>query len=383
MRCLSAGESHGKGLTCIIEGFPSNVEINLDEINGELARRQKGYGRGKRMIIETDAVEVFSGMRFGKTMGSPIALFIKNKDWENWKISMSCCNIFHDPDVAITAPRPGHADLPGAIKYNQDDVRNILERASARETATRTVVGALSKQFLKYFNIEVHHRVVSIGGIEDMSVIEKGEHYWDRIRASEVSMYDGDIENKVKQLIDKTKLDGDTLGGVVEVMIYNVPVGLGSYVHYDRKLSARLAMEIMSIQAVKGFELGAGFKTSQISGSKVHDEIFYQDGYHHKTNNAGGIEGGMSNGETIQFRAAVKPIPTLMKALKTVDIGTKEVVDACKERSDICAVPAAGVVMENVAAWVIAQEMVNKFGGDSIEEIMANYNHYMTYVQER
>jgi len=383
MRCLSAGESHGKGLTCIIEGFPSNVEINLDEINGELARRQKGYGRGKRMIIETDAVEVFSGMRFGKTMGSPIALFIKNKDWENWKISMSCCNIFHDPDVAITAPRPGHADLPGAIKYNQDDVRNILERASARETATRTVVGALSKQFLKYFNIEVHHRVVSIGGIEDMSVIEKGEHYWDRIKASEVSMYDGDIENKVKQLIDKTKLDGDTLGGVVEVMIYNVPVGLGSYVHYDRKLSARLAMEIMSIQAVKGFELGAGFKTSQISGSKVHDEIFYQDGYHHKTNNAGGIEGGMSNGETIQFRAAVKPIPTLMKALKTVDIGTKEVVDACKERSDICAVPAAGVVMENVAAWAIAQEMVNKFGGDSIEEIMANYNHYMTYVQER
>jgi chorismate synthase len=383
MRCLSAGESHGKGLTCIIEGFPSNVEINLDEINGELARRQKGYGRGKRMIIETDAVEVFSGMRFGKTMGSPIALFIKNKDWENWKISMSCCNIFHDPDVAITAPRPGHADLPGAIKYNQDDVRNILERASARETATRTVVGALSKQFLKYFNIEVHHRVVSIGGIEDMSVIEKGEHYWDRIKASEVSMYDGDIENKVKQLIDKTKLDGDTLGGVVEVMIYNVPVGLGSYVHYDRKLSARLAMEIMSIQAVKGFELGAGFKTSQISGSKVHDEIFYQDGYHHKTNNAGGIEGGMSNGETIQFRAAVKPIPTLMKALKTVDIGTKEVVDACKERSDICAVPAAGVVMENVAAWAIAQEMVNKFGGDSIEEIMSNYNHYMTYVQER
>lgn len=383
MRYLSAGESHGKGLTCIMEGFPSNMEINVDEINCELARRQKGYGRGKRMDIETDTAEILSGIRFGKTLGSPISIFIKNKDWENWKLNMSCENIYHDPGVAVKAPRPGHADLAGVIKYNQDDVRNILERASARETSTRTAAGALAKQLLKYFGILIHNRVVSIGNIEDVTVSEKSENYWNKIKNSDVSMYDQEAEKKVRDLIDKSKAEGDTLGGIIEVSIYNVPVGLGSHVHYDRKLSAKLAMEIMSLQAVKGFEIGSGFRTADTPGSKVHDEIYFDNGYYHKTNNAGGIEGGMSNGETIQFRAAVKPIPTLMKPLKTVDISTKEIIDASKERSDVCAVPAAGVVMENIAAWVIAKEMTEKFGGDSIEEMLLNYNNYIKYVQER
>jgi chorismate synthase len=366
-----------------MEGFPSNMEINVDEINCELARRQKGYGRGKRMDIETDTAEILSGIRFGKTLGSPISIFIKNKDWENWKLNMSCENIYHDPGVAVKAPRPGHADLAGVIKYNQDDVRNILERASARETSTRTAAGALAKQLLKYFGILIHNRVVSIGNIEDVTVSEKSENYWNKIKNSDVSMYDQEAEKKVRDLIDKSKAEGDTLGGIIEVSIYNVPVGLGSHVHYDRKLSAKLAMEIMSLQAVKGFEIGSGFRTADTPGSKVHDEIYFDNGYYHKTNNAGGIEGGMSNGETIQFRAAVKPIPTLMKPLKTVDISTKEIIDASKERSDVCAVPAAGVVMENIAAWVIAKEMTEKFGGDSIEEMLLNYNNYIKYVQER
>lgn len=383
MRYLSAGESHGKGLSCIIEGFPSNVEIDLDEINYELSRRQKGYGRGRRMNIETDIIEILSGVRFGKSIGSPISLFIKNKDWDNWKLNMSYENIYHNPDIEVKTPRPGHADLSGAIKYNHTDVRNVLERASARETVTRTVSGAFAKQLLKVFGIIVKNRVVSIGNIEDVTVVEKGENYWEKIHNSELSMYDSVIEKKVKEYIDKTKEEGDTLGGVVEVSIYNVPIGLGSHVNYDRKLSAKLAMEIMSLQAVKGFEIGAGFKTAARTGSKVHDEIYYDNGYHHKTNNAGGLEGGISNGEAIKFRAAVKPIPTLMKPLQTVNIETKEKMDACKERSDVCAVPAAGVIMENIAAWVIAVEMIEKFGGDSIEEMKRNYDSYIKYILER
>lgn len=383
MRFLSSGESHGKGLNCIIEGFPANVEINIEEINEELSRRQKGYGRGKRMNIESDAVEVMAGIRFGKTIGSPISLYVKNKDWENWKLRMSSENIYHDPELSVKAPRPGHADLPGVIKYNQDDIRNILERASARETTTRTAVGAIAKQLLKVFGIEIYSRVASLGSVEDVTVIEKGESYWTKIRESELSMYDPEAEKKTRALIDKSKEEGDTLGGIVEVSIYNAPVGLGSHVHYDRKLDAKLAMDIMSLQAVKGVEIGAGFKTAITPGSKIHDEIVFTDGYHHKTNNAGGIEGGMSNGETIQFKAAVKPIPTLMKPLQTVDIDSKERIDACKERSDVCAVPAAGVVMENIAAFVIANAMIEKFGGDSIEEMKANYDNYMKYVEER
>ncbi len=383
MRYLSAGESHGKGLVFIIEGFPSNVPININEINQELSERQKGYGRGKRMGIESDSVEIISGIRGGKTLGSPIAMLIKNNDWKNWEHGMSPENPNQDPSLEISQPRPGHADLAGAIKYNHKDIRNILERASARETAMRTATGAVAKQLLRQFNIQIRHRVVSIGDIEDKPALNRNINYWDTIQNSELSMYDRQAETKAKALIDRSKAEGDTLGGIIEVSIENVPIGLGSHVHYDRKLNAKLAMEIVGLQSVKGFEIGLGFDSSKAPGSKVHDEIYYDGQYRHKSNNAGGIEGGMSNGETIWFRAAVKPIPTLMRPLKSVDMKTKEVVDAIKERSDVCAVPAAGVVMDNIAAWVIAQEMIIKFGGDSLEEMIKNYKTYCNYVKER
>jgi chorismate synthase len=383
MRFLNAGESHGKCLTGIIEGFPSNVEINAENINKELERRQKGYGRGKRMSIEKDKIEITSGVRFGKTLGSPISFTIKNKDWENWKIPMSSQKILHDDDIKITQPRPGHSDLSGIIKYNQDDVRNILERASARETASRTAVGAICKEFLKEFDIEIHNRVINIGGIEDLKIAEKGSDFWEKIKNSEVSVYDDEKESKIKKLIDDAKKDGDTLGGVVEVIISNVPIGLGSHTFYDRKIDGKFAQNFMSLQAVKGVEIGDGFLSGNKKGSSVHDEIYFSDRYYRKTNHAGGIEGGMTNGQEIVVKAVVKPIPTLMKPLKTVDIKTKETKDASKERSDVCAVPAAGVVLENIAAWVIADEFIKKFGGDSLEEIKRNYESYLSYVKER
>jgi len=383
MRFLNAGESHGKCLTGIIEGFPSNIEINAQNINKELERRQKGYGRGKRMSIEKDKIEITSGVRFGKTLGSPISFTIKNKDWENWKIPMASQKILHDEDIKITQPRPGHSDLSGIIKYNHDDVRNILERASARETASRTAVGAICKEFLREFDIEVHNRVINIGGIEDLKITEKGSDFWNKIKNSEVSVYDDEKESKIKNLIDDAKKDGDTLGGVVEVIISNVPIGLGSHTFYDRKIDGKIAQSFMSLQAVKGVEIGDGFLSGSKKGSNVHDEIYFSDKYYRKTNHAGGIEGGMTNGEEIVVKAVVKPIPTLMKPLKTVDIKTKETKDASKERSDVCAVPAAGVILENIAAWVIADEFIRKFGGDSLEEIKRNYENYLSYVKER
>ena len=382
MKFLNAGESHGKCLTAIIEGFPSNVEIDVQKINKELSRRQVGYGRGKRMEIEKDKIEVTSGIRFGKTLGSPIAFTIKNKDWENWKIPMSSENIYHDESINITQPRPGHADLSGIIKYRQNDIRNILERASARETASRTAVGAFCKQFLGNFNIEIHSRVVNIGGIKDVDITEKGTNFWDKIEESDLRVYDKDKEEEIKKIIDEAKKDGDTLGGVVEISISNLPVGLGSHTFYDRKLDGLLAQQFMAMQAVKGVEIGDGFKSADTKGSKVHDEIYYDNKYYRRTNHAGGIEGGMTNGEEIIIKAAIKPIPTLMKPLNTVDIETKEKKEASKERSDVCAVPAAGVVLENIAAWVVADEFIRKFSGDSIEEINENFNNYLSYVEK-
>ncbi len=383
MRFLNAGESHGKCLIGIIEGFPSNVEINVDRINKELERRQKGYGRGKRMSIEKDKIEITSGIRFGKTLGSPISFTIKNKDWENWKISMASQKILHDDDIKITQPRPGHSDLPGIIKFNQDDIRNILERASARETASRTAIGALCKEFLRNFDIEIHNRVINIGGVEDLKIAEKGSDFWTKIQKSEVSVYDSEKEKEIKNLINEAKKEGDTLGGVIEVTISNVPVGLGSHAFYDKKIDGILAQNFMSLQAVKGVEVGDGFSCGSKKGSDVHDEIYFSDKYYRKTNHAGGVEGGMTNGEDMVIKAAIKPIPTLMKPLKTIDIKTKETKDASKERSDVCAVPAAGVVLENIAAWVIANEFVKKFGGDSLEEIKSNYENYKSYIKER
>jgi len=381
MKFLNAGESHGKCLIGIIEGFPSNFEINVEAINKELTRRQIGYGRGKRMSIEKDKIEIASGIRFGKTLGSPISFTIKNKDWENWKIPMSSENIYHDEGISITQPRPGHADLSGAIKYRQTDIRNILERASARETASRTAVGAFCKQLLEHFNIEIHSRVVNIGGIKDVEISEKGNNFWDEIELSELRVCDKDIESQIKDSIDKAKKEGDTLGGVVEISISNIPIGLGSHTFYDKKIDGILAQHFMSLQAVKGVEIGDGFKCADNRGSKIHDEIFYENNFYRRTNHAGGIEGGITNGEEILVKVAIKPIPTLMKPLNTVDFETKEKKEASKERSDVCAVPAAGVVLENIAAWVIADEFLKKFGGDSLEEIKDNFNNYLSYIE--
>jgi chorismate synthase len=372
LRYLTAGESHGKGLTTIVEGMPSNVFISLEEINKDMKRRQMGYGRGGRMKIETDEVEVISGIRSGLTLGSPITLYIKNLDYENWEQYM-------DPQTAdvqtkkVTKPRPGHADLSGSIKYKFDDVRNVLERSSARETASRVAAGSIAKQFLKNFNINVYSHVISIGTI---SVTRRGYLVEDLRKAddSDVRCIEKEVSKLMCEEIDAAKLEGDSLGGAFEVVITGVPVGLGSYVQWDRKVDAKLAYALMSIQAIKGVEFGLGFESAELRGSMVHDEIFYKDNeYVRETNRAGGVEGGMTNGSDIVIRCAMKPIPTLYKPLKSVDMSTKKQFEATVERSDCCAVPAASVVAEAVAALVLAGEILLKYGGDSMEELIERW----------
>ena len=376
LRYLTAGESHGKSLVGIIEGFPSNVKIDADAINKNLSRRQVGYGRGGRMKIETDKIEILSGVRGGKTIGSPISFQIENKDYQNWIPYMNPIEI-DNITKRVSKPRPGHADLTGIMKYNFDDIRNVLERSSARETATRVAVGSMAQQLLNNFGIQVFSHVVSIGNVElenkdyDLSQIKNAD-------SSEVRCIDKDTEQKMIEEIKKSKEEGDSLGGVFEIVITGVPHGLGSYVQWDRKLDARLAYALMSIQAIKGVEIGYGFENAMKKGSSVHDEIFYNDeqGYYRTTNKAGGIEGGMSNGENIIIRCAKKAIPTLYKPLKSVDIDTKESFEASIERSDTCAVPAASIVGEMVAITVIAEEFLKKFSGDSLEEILEKWKLY-------
>ncbi len=372
-RILTAGESHGKGLVGMIEGFPSNVSIDTREINKDLGRRQKGYGRGGRMKIEQDKIDFLSGIRGGKTLGSPISFFIKNKDYENWEAYMNPEEV-DEETRKVTQPRPGHADLTGALKYNFSDIRNVLERSSARETATRVAIGSIARQLAEIFNIEVVSHVTAIGKaslkkpVQDIEIIKNAED-------SPVRCADKNMESAMIHCIDQAKEDGDSLGGVFEIHITGVPKGLGSYVQWDRKLDAKLTYSLMGIQAIKGVEIGYGFENAQKKGSKVHDEIFHDPhkGYHRRTNHAGGIEGGMSNGENIIIRCAMKPIPTLYKPLKTVDIKTKEPMLATIERSDTCAVPAASVVGEMVAITVILQEFLTKFHGDSLEEIVKKW----------
>ncbi|MBR2179187.1 MAG: chorismate synthase [Selenomonadaceae bacterium] len=342
---MTAGESHGPQLTAILEGIPAGVKIDKETIDEDLFRRQQGYGRGGRMKIESDKVEIVSGVRFGETIGSPITLVVKNRDWQNWQERMA---VFGEPKGdKVTAVRPGHADLVGVIKYNRSDARDILERSSARETTMRVAVGGVCKAFLKACGITITSKVIKIGGVVD------------------------DFE-AMKAKIDEAKTKGDTLGGVFEVTVKGVPVGLGSHIQWDRKLDAKLAMAMMSIQAIKGVEIGAGFECANLFGSQVHDEIFYDEEtnkIYRQTNRAGGVEGGMSNGEDIVIRAVMKPIPTLMTPLKSIDLETKKQVLACKERSDTCAVEAAAVVGEAMTAFVIAQAMVDRFGGDSLTDI--------------
>lgn len=390
LRYLTAGESHGPQLTAVLEGVPANLELTDEMINADLARRQCGYGRGGRMLIEKDTVEILSGVRWGKTIGSPITLCVKNRDWVNWQEKMSPYEIHRDDKIRVTRSRPGHADLSGAMKYDQHDVRNILERSSARETAARVAVGAVAKALLSRFGITVCGFVAELGGIRanrpDLAIRALQE----LAASSELFTYDVAAETEMKALIDKMKEEGDTVGGIIEVVVSGVPVGLGSHVHWDRKLDARLAMAVMSIQAIKGVEIGAGFETARSPGSKIHDEIYYDSarivagettGFYRKSNNAGGIEGGISNGEEIIVRAAMKPIPTLYKPLRSVDIVTKEPYEATVERSDVCAVPAAAVVGEAVVALEIANSFLEKFGGDTIEETWRNYQGYIDYLR--
>ena len=375
LRMLTAGESHGPCLTTIVEGMPAGWPIDVGEIDRQLARRQQGYGRGGRMKIEKDQVRVTSGIRWGVTLGSPITLVIDNRDWKNWRSKMSIDPADRDDSIAVTRPRPGHADLVGALKYGHEDMRNVLERASARETAARVAAGALARQV---------GTVREIGGIR----AEWGDRSIEEIaaacEASPVRMADQEAERRVIELIDACKKEGDTLGGVVEVQALGLPPGLGSHVHWDRKVDARLGAALMSIQAVKGIEVGAGFAAAAARGSEVHDEIVRTPtGIGRASNNYGGTEGGMTTGEPLVVRVAFKPISTLMKPLRSVDLATGEESRAAIERSDVVAIPAAVVICEAVVAFELTRLFLEKFGGDSLSEVTRNYEGYVAEVAER
>lgn len=382
LRFMTAGESHGPCLTAILEGLPAGIPLQLEPINRELARRQKGFGRGGRMAIETDTCEVLSGVRFGETIGGPITLQVKNRDNANWGARMAAFGTPEGPQV--TAVRPGHADLTGVLKYNRQDARDILERSSARETTMRVAVGAVCKEFLRALGIEVVSQVLTIGGVSvDPEKIDRARLGKDL--DSELNCYDGEAEERMKDRIREAMKAGDTLGGIFEVTVRGVPAGLGSYIQWDRRLDSKLSAAIVGIQAIKGIEFGDGFECAVKPGSQVHDEMFVDEGHrpYRKTNHAGGLEGGMTNGEEIVFRAVMKPIPTLMRPLHTIDIATKEPVLASKERSDCCAVPAASVVGEAMTAIVIASEICEMFGMSSMEDLKGSLEAYKKRLEDR
>lgn len=386
MRYLTAGESHGPRLTAIIEGIPAGLPLTADYINAELKRRQGGYGRGARMKIESDKVEITSGVRHGRTMGGPITLNVINLDHQKWLDIMNVADVEDKKKGLrkITKPRPGHADLVGGMKYRFDDLRNSLERSSARETTMRVAVGAVAKRLLEEIGVEVASHIVTFGGIdievpENLTVSEIKK----RARQSEVSIVNPEREEEIKAYIDQIKKDGDTIGGIVETIVGGVPVGLGSYVQWDRKLDAKIAQGVVSINAFKGVEFGVGFEAGRLKGSQVMDEIIWskEDGFTHRTNNLGGFEGGMTNGEPIVVRGVMKPIPTLYKPLMSVDIETHEPYKATVERSDPTALPAAGVVMEAVVATVLATEVLEKFSSDNLEELKEAVQQHRDYVK--
>lgn len=387
LKFITAGESHGKSLAGIIEGIPSNLVLSSTDIDNELKRRQSGYGRGGRMQIETDHAEIISGVRWGKTIGSPVTLLLENRDHKNWLEGMSVDEGCNGSIPAVTRPRPGHADLGGAIKYNQSDVRNILERSSARETAMRVALGAIAKKFLSEFEIKIGSYVVKIGSqrsaISSQQLKEKD--LWEIFSEAEKSPVrcpDDDTTAEMVKLIEKAIKEGNSLGGVFEIFVTGLPEGLGSHIQWDEKLDGRLAQALMSIQAIKGVEVGLGFGMAECFGSEVMDEIFYDASrFYRKTNNAGGIEGGMTNGMPVIIRAAMKPIPTLRRPLNSVDIITKGSFEAAYERSDVCAVPAASVVGEAMTALTIAAAFLEKFGGDSIEETKRNHSSYLEQIK--
>jgi len=374
MRYLTAGESHGPGLVGILEGMPAGLRLSAVDVNRELARRQAGYGRGQRMRIEQDEIEWLAGVRFGETLGSPIALLIRNRDFARWQERMAPEGPEAGP--AFLRPRPGHADLAGALKYGRRDARDILERASARETAMRVALGAIAKALLRQFGIEIVSHVVALGGVA-AAVPEVLDPQ--AIDLSPVRCQDPAASAAMVAAIDEARLKGDTLGGVVEVRALGVPVGLGAHVHWDRKLDGRLGQAMLSVPAIKGLEIGAAGWAAASPGSQVHDEILFSPdlGYHRPTNRAGGSEGGISNGEAIWVRAAMKPLSSLRRPLRSVDMATKEEFLAQVERSDITAVPAAGVVLEAVMALVLAELFLEKFAGDALADVDAAYRHYL------
>jgi len=373
-------------LHAILEGIPSGLKLSEEEINKELARRQRGFGRGERMQkIEKDRVEVTSGLRWGETIGSPITMTIINKDWENWKKLMSIYASDKEMEGRMVRPRPGHADLAGALKYGREDLRDILERASARETAARVAVGAVCKRLLAEFAIKVASMTEEIGGIQATISKLNAEEIEKASESSPVRCPDKNAEKKMIEAIKKAEKSGDTLGGVFSVLVINPPLGLGSHTQWDLRLDGRLAQALMSIPAVKGVEIGEGFVMARKPGSKVHDEIFYETGkgYYRKTNNSGGIEGGISNGENIITRVAMKPLSSLKKPLKSIDMITKKEVAAEVVRADICAVSSAGVIGEAVVTLEIARAMREKFGGDSLKEMKSNFEHYIEELKNR
>jgi chorismate synthase len=384
-RFLTGGESHGKGLVAIAEGMVANLPLEERYINKELKRRQRGYGRGPRMKIEEDRVEIIAGVRYGLTTGSPIALFIANRDWQNWQEQLSICPVQKEAEP-VTCPRPGHADLAGVIKYGLQDIRPVMERASARETAARVAVGAIARKFLEELGIVIHSHTVAIG----QHHWERGETSsidWEEVEASPVRCANAKLEKAMMAAIDEAKADGDTLGGVFEVIATGVPIALGSHVSWDRRVDGRIGRAMMSINAVKGVEIGAGFALAGLRGSQAQDVIEPNPRgkakglpWRHTSNRAGGIEGGMSNGEDIVVKAAVKPIATLASPLPSIDLRSGKKVKAHYERSDICVVPAAGVIGEAMLAIVLADACLEKFGGDNLKETLANYHNYLRNI---
>ncbi|HDH6549033.1 chorismate synthase [Staphylococcus aureus] len=374
MRYLTSGESHGPQLTVIVEGVPANIEIKVEDINKEMFKRQGGYGRGRRMQIEKDTVEIVSGVRNGYTLGSPITMVVTNDDFTHWRKIMGAAPISEEEREnmkrTITKPRPGHADLVGGMKYNHRDLRNVLERSSARETAARVAVGALCKVLLQQLDIDIYSRVVEIGGIKDKDFYDS-ETFKANLDRNDVRVIDDSIAQAMRDKIDEAKNEGDSIGGVVQVVVENMPVGVGSYVHYDRKLDGKIAQGVVSINAFKGVSFGEGFKAAEKLGSEIQDEILYNSeiGYYRGSNHLGGLEGGMSNGMPIIVNGVMKPIPTLYKPLNSVDINTKEDFKATIERSDSCAVPAASIVCEHVVAFEIAKALLEEFQSNHIEQL--------------
>jgi len=390
-RFTTAGETHGPALVCIVEGLPAGMTVRAEELNRQLARRQVGYGRGERMQIERDEVEILSGVRFGRTLGSPVSMLVRNRDWENWQEKMSRDGNGKGIPLLDTA-RPGHADLPGVLKYDHVDVRNVLERASARETSARTTAGALARIFLRELSVDIVGHVLSIGSVRVREGISGSWKDAGAAEGNDLRMADPDAASKAARGIDRAKRRGSTLGGIVEVIARGIPPGLGSFVSWDRRLDGRLARAVMSIPAIKGVEIGDGSAAAVRFGDQVHDEVFPGKGaepgyfggrhppFHRRTNRAGGIEGGMTNGSPVIVRAAMKPIPTQSTPLRTVRIGTWKITTAHRERSDVCAVPACSVVAESMVAVVLADAFLEKFGGDSMREIKYNYAGYLRRV---